>query len=694
MAKQWFETCYRRSLTDMHIESWNEEFLSKFDAVKFFNNLKKARIAGPMIYTHSHVGWCNWPSKSGAMHPAWKSENKIGQVFELCNKEGMDVIAYYSLIYNNWVYENRPSWRMIGLDGEPSRGEFAGRGKKESMLGGHGRYGLICPNNEDYRAFLKEQFAELVTEYQFKGIFLDMAFWPMICYCPSCCARFKKETGKDIPEIVDWTNGDWLQFQDARERWMSDFTAYTTGELKKLRPELSIEHQYSIATFAWTFGIRSSASDASDYVGGDLYGGFDQQSFCCKLYYGMTANQPFEYMTSRCDPSLNDHTTTKSLEMMKLHAYLTYAHHGAFLVIDAIDPRGTLNENVYEMIGKVFEETMKYEPFYTGELTADIGLYFSFASKYDLRNNEPVRALIVGGEKYQHIDCILGAAKALRNAAIPYRVITDKALKRLSENKVIVLSDLTALSKEEEDALAAYVEQGGSLYISGVTPGRLVKRLLGIDLKGLTKEKITYMRPTLEGQKFFGAYTKEYPMTIFNKQMQAENTGSNTVLAELTLPYTDPADSHRFASIHSNPPGIDASTPAVVYGEFGKGKIIWSASPFEESNQRVHKQVFTNLLTFLNSEKPLIKTGAPAQAEFTVFTDSEKNIIQLHCINIQDLSPMIYLPGFTVSVRSPLAPKSVIRLPGRDPIAFAYKDGYTEFQVDSLDIFRMYQLDF
>jgi hypothetical protein len=372
MEKRWFETCYRRNLTDMHIDAWDEEFLSKFDAVKYFNNLKKAKIAGPMIYTHSHVGWCNWPSKSGAMHPLWKGENKIGQLFELCNREGMDVIAYYSLIYNNWAYEHHPHWRMIEVDGLPSRGGGAEKPEKEAMLGGHGRYGVVCPNNEAYRAFLKEQFEELVEQYQFKGIFLEKAFWPMISNCPSCRNRFNKETGKNLPEIVDWTNQDWLVFQNARERWMSDFTAYATKELKNLRPELAIEHQYSPATHPWTFGIRSSASDASDYVGGDLYGGFDQQSFCCKLYYGMTAAQPFEYMTSRCDPSLLDHTTSKSLEMMKLHAYLTYAHHGAFLVIDAIDPRGTLNEQAYTTLGEMFGETMKYEPFFTGKLTADI----------------------------------------------------------------------------------------------------------------------------------------------------------------------------------------------------------------------------------------------------------------------------------------------------------------------------------
>ena len=694
MNKKWYETNYRRNLTDMHIDAWDEEFLSQFDAVKYFNNLKKAKLTGPMIYTHSHVGWCNWPSKSGAMHPRWKGENKIGQLFELCNKEGMDVIAYYSLIYNNWAYEKYPSWRMIDLDGVPSRGIPKEKKEKLAMLGGHGRYGLLCPNNDEYREFIKVQFAELVEEYQFKGIFLDMTFWPMICYCPSCQARFKKETGKELPKIIDWTDPDWLLFQEKRENWMSEFAHYATGEMKKLKSDVAVEHQYSTATHVWTFGVRSRESDASDYVGGDLYGGYDQQSFCCKLYYGMTANQPFEYMTSRCDPSLHDHTTTKSLDMMKLHAYLTYAHHGAFLAIDAIDPRGTLDDRVYEMLGEVFGETMKYEPFYTGKLTADVALYFSFASKYDLRNNKPSKAIIEGNEKYQHIDCMLGLVKALRNAAIPFKVITDKSLKNLSENKVIVLSDLTAMSQEEEDALVSYVEQGGSLYVSGITPAKLVNRLLGLKITGMTKERVTYMSPTAEGQKFFSVYTKEFPMTVFSKQALAENTGNNKVLAEITLPYTDPADPTILASIHSNPPGRYTQAPAVVYGECGKGKVIWSAAPIEESGQKIHKQVFTNLLGFLNTEKPMIKTDAQPYVEFTVFTDPGKGIIQLHCVNVQDLSPMIYLPGFSVSLRCANAPKRIILLPNKEDVPFVFRNGYAEFKVESLEIFRMYQAEF
>ncbi len=105
---------------------------------------------------------------------------------------------------------------------------------------------------------------------------------------------------------------------------------------------------------------------ANDYTGGDLYGGFLQQSYISKIFMEATENAPFEYMTSRCDPRLTVHTTTKSLYDLKLHNYLTLAHHGAFLVIDAIDPVGTLDKRLYDRIGQVFEESMPDEPYLRG----------------------------------------------------------------------------------------------------------------------------------------------------------------------------------------------------------------------------------------------------------------------------------------------------------------------------------------
>ena len=94
----------RRTLMDMHIENWNPEFMSQFDPEAYFESLKIAKINAPMIYIQSHVGLCYWPTKSGEMHSGLiGKEDAMKRLFDLCHDDGMAVVAYYSIIYNNWA---------------------------------------------------------------------------------------------------------------------------------------------------------------------------------------------------------------------------------------------------------------------------------------------------------------------------------------------------------------------------------------------------------------------------------------------------------------------------------------------------------------------------------------------------------------------------------------------------------------
>ena len=695
----WFSKSYRRNLVDMHIDGWNPEFLSDFDPQAYFECLKTAGIQSPMIYTHSHVGYCNWDSESGEVHPAFKGRNKIRTLFDLCHAAGMDVVAYYSLIYNNRVYAAHPDWRMLDAGGCGSR-EWDKADAGFQMMNGKGRYGLICPNNRDYRAFLARQFQELCAAYPFEGIFLDMTFWPMVCCCDSCRTRFRSETGLELPTGVDWTDDRWQRFQAAREVWLAEFARFATAELKRLRPGLSVEHQFSTLTHRWTFGVRTAISEASDYSGGDLYGGLEQQSFICKAYYGLTRNQPFEYMTSRCDPGLYDHTTTKSPDMLKQHAYLTYAHHGAFLAIDAIDPRGTLNRGFYRTLGEVFRETSPYEPFFTGALAARVALYFSTAAKMDPDLSQSI--LNPGPETCPHLQATLGAGQALRRAHIPYTVVTDGRLADIGRQSMLILSDPAFLSPAEEEAIVAYVREGGNLYLSGMPTARLAEGLLGLAVTGRTLEKITYIRPTEAGQSCFTAmYDQDYPLAVFGRQVLVRTPAAGKaengleILGRITLPYTDPADLSVFASIHSNPPGRKTDDPALILGRCGRGRVLWSAAAFETSAQPVHKQVFVNLVRLLDPAVSPIETDAPANLELTVFDDPGQARTLLHIVNVQELYPINRTGSFRVSLECGRRAARVISLPDGPELNFAQKtaEGPVVFTVDQLDIFRMFAVE-
>ena len=83
----WYRTSFRRNLVDMHIEDWNPEFLSQFDPDKYYENLVRAHVKSPMIYLQSHVGHCNWDTKSGHRHQSFTDcTKKMQRLFDLCHR--------------------------------------------------------------------------------------------------------------------------------------------------------------------------------------------------------------------------------------------------------------------------------------------------------------------------------------------------------------------------------------------------------------------------------------------------------------------------------------------------------------------------------------------------------------------------------------------------------------------------------
>ncbi len=678
---KWYEKSYRRNLVDMHIDDWDEEFLSRLDPKTYVGLLKVANVQSAMVYANSHVGYCYWPTKTGRMHGGIKGRDVLGEIIALCHEEGIDVVVYYSLLFNNWAYEAYPAWRLLDVDGKGSR-ERSGRA---------GRYGVCCPNNQAYREFVESQVQELCNDYDFGGIFFDMTFWPGICYCPSCRERFANEVGGEMPTVVDWQDPRWLAFQKKREEWLVEFAAFATSTARGYKPGVTVEHNSAPLPQSWRIGTTVGLVSQNDYIGGDLYGGFGQQSFICKLYDSLTPNKPFEFMTSRCYPSLRDHTTLKPKQMLELHTYLALAHNGAFLFIDAIDPVGTLNPRVYETMGEIFGRTKDYEPYLGGKLCQDVAVYFSLDSKMDFADNG--KQVGSAGWAVPHLDAALGAARALRESHIPFGVISKANLKDTSPHQIIVLPDVRMLSEEEAKDLRRFVAEGGGLYASGHIPPALLGDVLGISAEGETEEQVTYMAPTPKGQALMPGVDRDYPLAISGPQMKVEAVNRDEVMATIALPYTDPADGAKISSIHSNPPGVRTDYPAVIQRSYGKGKVIWVSAPLELADQEPHRTVFAQMVRSLACRPFSFEAEAPSAVEVVVLHQPNRKRYLVSLINEQERVPPI--PVFDATVRLAVGDRKVVRaaiLPDETPLPVATARSHAQFTVPRVDAFSMVML--
>ena len=100
------------------------------------------------------------------------------------------------------------------------------------------------------------QFREFCDIYSFEGVFLDMTFWNFPCHCESCRRKYRLSAGNEIPGLVDFNNVEWRKYQLWRQNCIGEFAEFCTEELKKLKPEVSVNISFqrfvSHGTGQWT----------------------------------------------------------------------------------------------------------------------------------------------------------------------------------------------------------------------------------------------------------------------------------------------------------------------------------------------------------------------------------------------------------------------------------------------------------
>ncbi len=580
--KKWYEGLYRRALVDMHITDYNDEFFTKFDPDEFLRLYKTAKIQAPMIYLQSHTGLCNYKTQSARAHKQFENSNKIKELIVKCKAAGMKVVGYYSIIYNNWAEENHPEWAMREPNGE-------------SALEGGGRYGLVCPNNLEYREFVRTQVREIAREFpELDGLFFDMPFWSKDCHCDACKKRWAEEVGGELPDVEDWYDEKWKLYARKLQVWMGDFTRFVTNVVKEEMPQVTCEWNYAAAFGSgmdWLAGDTELISECSEFVSGDLYGNPWRQSFCAKYYYTVTKNQPFEYMVCRCDSNLREHTATKTKEYLTLQTLLTMAHHGASFFIDAMDPVGTLDERVYYLMGEVFGEEEKYEKYIEGEMFTEVATFFDSRTQFSS-----------GKLGFYNRHTAMTATNTLSKAHIPVAVLANEKLDKLPAHKTLIAGALEDFKNENIPLFIDYVKNGGTLYLSGASDKRLMKEFFGATFKGYTQENKTYIRPKQSFAHLFGQFTEDYPMPFKYRLPIFEVEDESVVEGYITLPYYDPACDLPFASIHSDPPGIKTDIPGIMMATYGKGKVVWCAGAIENEERACMTEVLVGIVKYLAGE--------------------------------------------------------------------------------------------
>ncbi len=709
---RWPDETYRRSLIDMHVPDWDPVLLSKFDPVDIVKAIAGAGFQSMTAYANSHVGLSYWQTKIGQPHRNMKKRDFFGEMTEERKKYNLHAVAYYSLIFDNWAFENHPEWRMVADD--------------DSIPTHPQRYGFACPNSP-YTEHAKSCLHELTANYDFDGIFLDMVFWPDVCYCVHCIERYRKEEGVEPPRIVDWDDPTWRKFVAARQRWMLEFAEVITRTIKDTKP-ITVVDNYAPAFHDWRAGTPLQVRSAMDYASGDFYGGAAQHSLVCKTYLGLTPHRPIEFATSRTR-DLRDHATTKPFAEVEKESGIAPLHSAAFLMIDAINVDGTINHSQYEFLSKLNAERAPYEPYYGGDLMADVAIYYDKESVYNPNEQKKRVGLLRALDVSPHLDAVIGWTRVLREAHIPFGVVTNANLEQLKNYRAVVVPYALEMTAAQANQFRKFVEAGGALYASGPSsldrfdkdgPRFLLEDVLGVRYLGTLGGSIASVEGGA-GTSFAGEATPEawryswtflsptddavaksiWPQREFSypgQMLKAMTLPGADVLATVTLPFAPPAQGRpigsRFGAIHSNPPAVTPGTdPGIVSNTFGKGKTVWVAAPIESSSEAVNARLAVLLLKEILPGPYQFEVDTHPSVEMTLFHQAAKKRLIATLLTMQLQLPALPVTA-TVRVQAPAGKRitAVTHVPDRKPIKFKSTGPYTQFGLEPFASLSMVEI--
>lgn len=687
----------RRVLIDMHIGDWDPRFLSRYDPAAVVRSVRDANADAAMIYFQSHIGLCYWPTASGVRHGCCGDHDLAGETLAALNAADIPVCAYYSIGFNNRAWIDHPDWRI-----EPVTAPSIGVLPRE-------RYGIVCLNNPDYRAFVDVQIAEIL-DYPVDAIFFDMVWWNGVCRCASCRDRYAREAQAEIPDIVDWSAPAWTQFQAARERWLSDFTIALRARAISIRPDVDVYQNFALALSNWTRGMNFASVAGHDFLGGDYYGGRAEQMFVTRLMLNLTPNPPAEFMTTLTS-SLIEHSRLRSRAELRTKVFAALTADAAFLAILAIDPDGTIDAEAVARLADAYAAVAPYESCVGGDPVEEIGIYFSDASRMNLADSGQrlADAPAASIPDYPHFAAVTGVARILQQAHVPFGVLTRANLATLTRWPVIVLANIQRMAPDEVALVREYVAQGGRIYASRATsrsgmagpPGDFaLADVFGCHFAAEATGRLVYLRSDSLPELVRPLAHWRSPAGLTGSvEISADDGEDSNILARRTLPYGDPAPGtaldQRWASIHSSPPWEDRDDPMILRHNFGQGVAIYSAADIETGNSADHDALLLSLLRSLLPHAPRVEVDTHPCVWMSAFIAPGGTRMTMRLLNYPAEQPALPVPSAQVRIALAAGQRctGVYCALRMTPIAFIDNGDSVEFEGGPITDFTMFLID-
>lgn len=386
--------------------------------------------------------------------PSLNGRDLVGETVAALKSTDMRAIARIDAsLASKVIAAEHPEWFAVDADAAP--------------ISVHGLY-VACPNAGYYRDFMMRVIAEILSRYEFDGLWANAAqFSPWhtrMCHCANCQRKFRDATGEALP-TENWSDPLWRRYNELRYRWIAEWNEQVQRHVHEQRPDCAWLPLSQVVE-SWDHARRGGwdVDYTEPFEDGIV---LEAQRRYTNLWWpGVEAR----YIRSLAPEKAGCVTVSYFLPWWRFYAVpaaenrvwtAQIAAHGArpWLHVtgffsEHFDRRGL------EPIREVFSLLASNRESYEGlSSLAETAIIYSRYSQDNIDGSDPEAA---------YIDHFRGAYNALMSERIPFDVLTDKRItrERLSRYRAVLLPNGACLTDEAVEALKAYVEEGGHLVAS------------------------------------------------------------------------------------------------------------------------------------------------------------------------------------------------------------------------------------
>ncbi len=674
-----FELRFRQIHLDFHTSEHITGIGAEFDPEEFVATLERARVNSITCFARGHHGWIYFDTKAfpERRHPHLACDLLREQI-RACHARGIRVPIYTTIQWDHYTATEHPEWLVIDEHGCP-------RGTPPYEAG---FYRQICLNTP-YVEFIKAHVQEILETMPVDGFFFDIV-QPQDCSCRYCRAGMEAEGLDPTDPIARRRYG-----LEVINRFKRDLTAF----VRRFNQECTIFYN------AGHIGPRHRAvMDAYTHFELESLpsGGWGYLHFPITMRYARTLGLECLSHTGKFHTSWGDFHSFKNPAALQYEVFRMLALGAKCLIGDQLHPSGKIDPHVYELVGSVYREVERKEPWCKGaKPVAEIGVF--------------TPEEFAGAGPWELPPAIMGATRMLTEGAHQFDILDSAS--DLSRYKVLILPDHIPVSKAFAAKLEAYLADGGALiasFESGMNGEKtdFTLKALGVRMRGEGPRDLSgrlvrgrhfpqndyaeYILPRGE----LGRRLPETEHVMYMKGMEVDALPGAEVLAPVVKPYFYRTYKH-FCSHRQTPSSGEVDGPGVVRN----GRAIYFAHPiFSQYNQnapRWCKVLFLNALEMLLPD-PLVRHDGPTTLEVAVNEQAAEGRWIVHLLHYiperrgQDfdvIEDVIPLYNITVSVRVPREVRAVVRVPEDEPLAFEREDGRVTFTLPKLVGHQMIALE-